>query len=297
MKKQYIFLIISIVLALVSVFLIKSFLDSQRNMILQDAKKRLSRMQEEVRSNQSPVLVAKKDIAPREIIQPEYIEIGIISNQSLHPQAVTSLDRAVGMMAVVPIARGEQIISSKLTYSREEGRGLAESTPIGKRAITISVSNLAALVGLLKAGDYVDVIALGVPLAAKSREEKKKNEDIIIPLFQNVLVLSVGQDTGAGRKLASAAGRKEEEKKDQSSITLALAPHEANLLSFVQEHARINLILRSPSDSQIQETTPITWDSFFKEVIPQEEPQEQQLKSKGTVEIYRGLNREQAVLY
>ncbi|OGX40603.1 MAG: Flp pilus assembly protein CpaB [Omnitrophica WOR_2 bacterium RIFCSPLOWO2_01_FULL_41_12] len=294
MPKQRIALIAGIVLALVAIFMVKVYLDQQRQVIQEQAKRTLAKIQ----ANQTAVLVAKKDIPKGIVIEPEMLETAIVPNQYLQPNAVTSLDRVAGMITIGPISKGEQIILSKLSQSRQAGQGggLAEATPVGKRAITVSVDNVSALGGMIKAGDYVDVIAL-VPVPVQTQEGKQASQAAVMPLFQNVLVLAVGQETGAVS--AQDSRYKKEEKKEISPlITVALSPQEASLIAFVQEQGKIRLILRSPADSQIQPVQPASWDTLFQYLMPQEEVSRKKDEPQAVdyVEIYRGLNKERIPL-
>jgi pilus assembly protein CpaB len=248
MPKQRLVLIIGIVLALAAVFMTMIYIDQQRKTIQDQAQKELANIQ----ANQTAVLTAKKDIPRGTPIDAGMLESKIIPNKYVQPQAVTSLDRIAGMVTIAAISKDEQITLSKLSYSKQMG-GLAEVTPMGKRAITILVDNISALAGMIKAGDYVDIIAM-MPVPVQTPDGKQAAQLLSIPLFQNVLILAVGQETSTIVKPTSRY-RREEEKKDTTTaplITLALDPQEANLIAFVQEQGKIRLILRSPADSKIE---------------------------------------------
>lgn len=295
MPKQRIILIVGIVLALISVIMVKAYVDQQRQVIQEQAKKTLAKIQ----ANQTAVLVAKQDLARGTVIEPGMLETTVVPNQYVQPQAVTSLDRIAGMAIVAPVSKGEQITLSKLSRQQSESGSLAMATPVGKRAITISIDNVASLAGMIKPGDYVDVIAL-VPIPAQTAEGKQATQVAVMPLFQNVLILAVGQEIGA---LVAAESRyKKEEKKEGSPlITLALGPQEANLIAFVQEQGKIRLSLRSPADSQVMPAQLATWDTLFQYVMPKEthkaeSQKEEAVVSSEYVEIYRGLNKEKIPL-
>ena len=72
---------------------------------------------------------------------------------------------------------------------------LAIKTPVGKRAVTVMIDSLAAVGGLLNAGDFVDVIAeLNVP----SQDADRKTVTAMI--FQGLQVLAINtneDDPGA----------------------------------------------------------------------------------------------------
>ena len=292
LQKQQIILLSGIVLALMAVFMIKIYLDQQRQIIKQQERKRIEREKE----GQVSVLIAKKDIPKGSEIKADSVEENIIPKQFVQPKPVTSLERLAGMVTTADISKGEQITLTKLKWPQEAtGGSLASATPVGKRAITISVDNIAALAGMIKPGDYVDVITM-VNVPMQTPEGKQAAQTAVIPLFQNSLVLAVGQEIGTP---SSVEGRKKEEKREVSSsiITLALSPQEANLIAFVQEQGKIRLTLRSPADSQAQPFQLTTWDTLFQYVMPTKEMSKPESKEEvAYVEIYRGLNRERLPL-
>jgi pilus assembly protein CpaB len=226
------------------------------------------------------------------------LDTEIVPNKFVQPQAATSLDRIAGMITLVSISKGEQITLSKLTNTKNTAGGggnLAGITPIGKRAISISVDNISSLSGMIKPGDYVDVIAiLQIPVQEGTQ---RTNQIAVLPMFQNVLVLAVGQNTGG---LVSDGGRYAKDESRASGpplVTLALAPQEAGYIAFVQEQGKIRLTLRSPADAKLESTTPANWASLFQYLTPPSPPVDQEAEKAAydrvpRVEIYRGLNKE-----
>lgn len=274
-------LIIGIILGIIAIILTQQYLSQQRQLAIRTAQERLAQIQKDLVS----VIVAKSNISSGAVIEAKDLEMQSVPSRALQPNVATSLERVIGMTAVVPISKGEQILLSKLVH-QERATSLAMSTPIGKRAITIPVDNVSSLAGMIKPGDYVDVIGMvNFPVMQEGRQVM---QTAILPLFQNVLVLAVGSQLAAG----VLPGRREAPKEPSPLITLALSPQEANLIAFVSEQGKIRLVLRSPADSQVQPVIPASWDTLFqylypeakKEEIPEEKPRE--------VEIYRGLQRE-----
>lgn len=306
MNKQKIILIIGIILALAAVIMTKAYIDQERQAIQEQVKEDMA---SKIESNQVPVLVAKRDIARGATVDTTMVETTPVPNNYIQPQAVTSLERLADMVSIAPIAKGEQITLSKFAYPRQTG-GLADVTPVGKRAITIPVDNISSLVGMLKPGDYVDVIAM-LPVPTQGADGKQAMQLVTLPLFQNVLVLAVGQDTNTLSRPDSRY-KKEGGGADISPlITLALVPQETNLIAFVQEQGKIRLVLRSQADSKIEQVQPASWDTLFQYLNLMPKPQEQassqaeeaRLPTKeeplpvGYVEIFRGLNKEKVPIY
>jgi pilus assembly protein CpaB len=165
---------------------------------------------------------------------------------------------------------------------------LSTKVPKGKRAITVPVDNISSVGGMIRPGDHVDVMGM-VPLPAMTADGKQVTQMTTMPLFQDVLVLAVGQE------FTNVPGGEKKERVLSPVITLALQPQEANLIAFVQEQGKIRLILRSPEDTQVQPAMPASWDALLRTVMPQAFQQagtKEIPKPKKTVEIYRGLQKE-----
>jgi len=290
--------VISIVLATAALFLINNYLNEQKETIQEEASKKL----EQIQANQTAVLVAKQNIPRGTTLDSNMLQTAIVPKQYVQPNAVTSVDRIAGMVVSLDIAAGEQITLSKLASAQTAlgtGSSLAEVTPVGKRAITISVDDVSSFAGMIKPGDYVDVIA-NIPIPAQNAQGKQITQETIIPVLQNVLVLAVGQEIGT-LKEKSQARQGSSQGGASPLITLALGPGEASLLTFLQEQSKIRLVLRSPADSKTESVQPMSWDALFQYLMPRiggsfgqeasavqashkEEP-------KNYIEIYRGLER------
>jgi len=295
-EKQKLILISGIVLGVVAIVMTKMYLDQQQQAIQDKAKKEIANMQ----ANQTSVLVAKQDIPKGVLIDANMFDTAIVPNKFVYPQAVTSLGRISGMVTMAPIAKGEQISLSKLTNTnikQTNGVDLSGITPAGKRAVSIPSDNIVSLSGMVKPGDYVDVLAtLQVPVSGPGGQVA--SQMAVIPLFQNVLVLAVGQNTGAN----SSASRYSE--KEVSSgpalITLALGPQEANLIVFVQEQGKVRLTMRSPADARVEPMAPAGWDTLFQYIMPQKKESSSVnvpvVDTTEYVEVIRGLNKDRIPL-
>lgn len=296
-EKQKLILISGIVLGIMAIVMTKMYLDQKQVDMTEKAKAAIANIQ----SNQTAVLVAKQDIPLGTVIEPGMFDTSIVPNKFVQPQAVTSLDRIAGMVTVAPISKGEQISLSKLTSERrpDSSGGLAGATPLGKRAVSIVADNIASLSGMIKPGNYVDVLTI-IQTSMPGPDGKVTNQAVIIPLFQNVLVLAVGQNISG---VPTPTGRYAENAPASSSgntlITLALGPQEANLVAFVQEQGKMRLLMRSPADAKIEPLTPATWDSLFQYITPPKQKIDSVSKPVDTteyVEVLRGLNKEKVPL-
>ena len=297
MQKQRLILVAGLILALAAAFSVNVYLNKQKKIYQEEAGRLAAKKQE----NQAAVLVARQEIPKGASITSEMLDTKILPREYVAPQAISSLDRVSGMVTVVPIAKDEQITLTKLSYPRQAG-GLAEVTPVGKRAITINTDSLSSVAGMIRPGDYVDLIAT-LPVPVQLPGGKQATQAASVPLFQNVLVLAVGQEMGTVSQAEAGGryGKGEQKREPYSLITLALNPEEANLVAFVQEQGKFRMILRSPADSQTQPLRPASWETLFQYVMPKEIEQakpetEEFIEPTGYVEIYRGLKKEKVPL-
>jgi len=280
-NKKFLPLIIAGVLGLVATFLINQYIQQQTLA----EKRRLI----EGQKNVTKVVMAKQDISAGVAITKNMLTEKKIYKNRLQPRAATDIDRVLGKVTLAPISKDEQILLNKLALTGRE-ISLSAKVPRGKRAITIPVDNISSVGGMIRPGDHVDIVGM-IPIPAMTAEGKQVTQMSTMPLFQDVLVLAVGQE------FTNLPGQTDTKKKVSPVITFALSPEEANLIAFVQEQGRIRLVLRSPEDTQKHVIPPASWDSLMRTVMPQafdaqDAMMQEDLQPKKTVEIYRGQNKE-----
>ena len=292
MPKQRLVLILGAVLALITAFLVKAWMDQQHDIIAEQVKMQAAQQKEKFMS----ILFAKKEISAGMPVEASYVEPKSVPERQVLPQSVTSLDRIQGMVAIADIFQGEPITITKLAYPKTAS-GLADVTPVGRRAISISVDNIAALGGMVKPGDYVDVFVL-IAVPVQLPDGKQMNDTRVIPLFQNIEVLAVGQSTvNAERKLSRYAqeGKEETSRPQSPLITLSLTPKEAGILSYIAESGKIRLVLRNPQDNRTEPVEITDLAALFRYLSPQAAEQPAPPPSN-FVEVWRGTEKQKVPL-
>jgi len=301
LQRKYIPLIVGIILASIAGGMLVAY-NKQRESTY---KRKAEEAFKNLRENQIPVLVAKRDMPQGSVLRPNMVEVEIFPRQLAEPGAISSLGDIEAKQLISSLSKGEQITLAKLSRAIETSieMNLSMLVPEGKRAVTISVDNISSLSGMIKPGDFVDVIGM-IPMPMQAEGGKQAAQLVTVPLFQNVLVLAVGEEylkmkkgkDGKSVFLGEMFGEKKKDKPKASPlITLALPLDEANIISFVQEQGKIRLLLRSSLDMNQSSPQPISWDYLFQYLVrigalPSPEIREEKLKKK--VEIYRGLERE-----
>lgn len=179
-------LLISIGMAIAAVMMVEGYVTSVED----EARKKFG--------TQLLVLVAKQDIKEMDTITDKSLEYREIPKKFLEPGAFSAdprdkdeesrakdIKRFAGTIAVVPIRKGEQISFSKISEPSIR-TGLAPQVAPGRRAISISVTDVTGVSKLVKPGDRVDVV--GVFDMGSGRENKYAKT-----VLQDVVVLAVGK--------------------------------------------------------------------------------------------------------
>jgi pilus assembly protein CpaB len=299
LNRNIISLISALLLGAVAVVAVNVYLAKERSRLHSEAKQQLG--------GEVAVVIAKTDIARGTKITNNMLKISNVKEAALQPRVINSVEAAIGKVAIADIVSGEQVSSTKLMSgplttdsSRDRsslsgGGALAMKIPSGKRAFTFSIDEIAAVGGMVRPGDYVDVVGT-FPFTQQQAEGKIATQNVTVTLFQNILVLAVGKQTAATDD-TTASGRGA-----GNTITVALTPQQAELLNFAQDGGKLRLILRPPLESQIQTIQPVTTEVLWQQILTQsgmqlpmqdtKEESGQDKKSTQTVEIYRGNEKQ-----
>ncbi|HET7748463.1 MAG TPA: Flp pilus assembly protein CpaB [Terriglobales bacterium] len=159
----------------------------------------------------------------------------------------------LGRGVVVPIAKGEFILPSKLA-AENAGAGLPSLIPPGMRAVSVRVNEVVAVAGFVIPGTRVDVLLTGNP--------RGTDEPLTTTVLENVEVLAAGQ------KLQHSA---QGEPQSVPVITLLVSPEDAQKLTMASNEGRIQLTLRNPTDTS-EENLAVLRDSSLYRVGPAPDP-------------------------
>jgi pilus assembly protein CpaB len=259
-------LTLSIVMAALAFLFVQSYVSS----IEEEAKKKFG--------TEVLVLKAKTNINEMNTINETMLDLAVVPKRFLEPASiyweskdpdskeVTKGKKAVaGMIALVPIKKGEHITYNKVTEPSVR-TGLAPQIAPGRRAIAIPVTEFSGVAKLIKPGDRVDMIAV---LDAGGGKDNK----IAKTILQDVVVLSVGHtvtnnaarmvepDTfGGPPKVKSMA-----EDTSFATVTLEVEPAQAQMLALVVGNGD-NAIVLSLRNNDDTERTPVS-STIFSDVL------------------------------
>ncbi len=175
------------------------------------------------------VAVANQKISSRQVITDQMVSYIKIPSNYVNRDVLGKPHDIVGKITRTDIYPGEQILKSKLIEYGDVQEGLSMIVENGRRAMTIAVSDVTGLAGMIKPGDRVDILGT----------MKVDNNDITSTLVQDIKVLAVNRVLSQ-QKEAQPVG----------TVTLSVNPFEAQHIALGAEKGTLQLLLRTPSDSQ-----------------------------------------------
>ena len=224
------------------------------------------------------VIVSAKYIAPGAFITADMLKEVEFPEMYVQPGAVRKKENAAGYLATAPISENEQILANKLTKVAEK---LSEIVPIGLRAVSIAVDDAAGLDGMVKPGDYVDVVG--------AFEDAGSRGVFSATVIQYCQLAAFNGDFSGNRKKETGLpfgplGR--------SNATLLVEPSDAEVLAFAENKGRLRLSLRNPGDVKYAQLKTTNFSNLLRNTV-KESPKAQEGPS---LEIIRGTDGERVRL-
>ena len=224
----------------------------------------------------TPVVVATGDISAGTRLTAEMVTRKDIAVDAVLAGAYGETADVVGQVTRVPLVASEQVIPAKVTatgaaIANGEDPPLAYVIPDGMRAVSVQVSNAIGASGLIRPGDFVDVI-LTIKLESQNDSVEgsagARNQDQIAQtILQNVQVLSIDQDVtrvevSESEDGAPVVGDGGDANPEATTVTLAVPPAHGEVLTVAETcgssfGGRLALSLRALGDSSRMETRSI----------------------------------------
>ncbi len=146
------------------------------------------------------------------------------------------VEDVLGRPVISAIVQGEPVLKQRLADTGS-GAGLAPIIPSGYRAVALRVNDVIGVAGYVEPGMKVDVLVTGHPPGSE--------ETVTRTVLQDIPVLSAGQVLQPEPKGQAI---------NATVVTLAVTPHEAELLTLAAEGGHIQLVLRNSTDSTSPQT-------------------------------------------
>lgn len=188
----------------------------------------------------TPVVVAAQDIAAGTKLTSDMVTVKSLTSSAILTGAFSETADVVDQITVVPVIAGEQVISAKVAGG--DAAALGDDPPVslilpdGMRAVAAPIGNVDAVSGLVRPGDYVDVIlAIKFDVVDESGDSIG-SDSAATTILQNVKVLSIEQDvttTSVGEGEDAVGGSSPASESTQpgaATATFLVAPVHAEVL-------------------------------------------------------------------
>jgi pilus assembly protein CpaB len=245
--KQRVILIASVVIGLVAALLTRQYLNAKDREVER-------KLQELTRGyTKILVLVVQRDLPAGSVLGREDIGALPMIESAVRGHVIKADEVNVNMVLnrrlIRPLQKGSPVSWSDIEGGDPVSRGLSDDVQKRMRAISIGVGGTAAVSGMVRPSDHVDVIGtFTFPSASKPGEM----EMVTLTIMQDVLVLATGQETA---KTLFASGNRGAG--GYSAVTLEVTPREAEMLVFAEQaRGRLVLTLRNRADVYYEKDLP-----------------------------------------
>lgn len=215
----------------------------------------LTKLNESKEIPKTQVVIATTNIPINATITEEMLMVAEMPSEAVMSDAILSIESVVGQTVNSTVYAGDQLRACRLVqYGDPESGTLSYIVKEGMRAISINVTDIEGVSGMLKPGNHIDLIAQyetetgavdegGIPI-------KEQAARIIL---QNVEILAVDA-------YMTPAGAPSDVM--YTKLTLSVTPEQAIELSFVDNLGTIRAVLRSTLDTETIEEHSITVDDI-----------------------------------
>jgi pilus assembly protein CpaB len=187
-------------------------------------------------TNQKDIVVATRPLSVGVMVRASDVKIAKVSADSFPKNAFTKVEDVLERPVVSNILLDEPILEGRLA-TRGSGLGLAPTIPVGMRAVSVRVNDVAGVAGFVIPGMHVDVLVTGKPPSGEG--------DMTMTCLQNILVLSAGatmQPDARGQAMPAP------------TVTLLVDPEQAETLTLAGADGKVQLVLRNSSDQTVEKT-------------------------------------------
>ncbi len=187
-------------------------------------------------TDQKDVVVATRPLGVGWMIKPADVKIDKVPSDAFPKGAFSKVEDVLDRPVISNVLLDEPILEGRLA-AKGSGLGLAPTIPVGMRAVTVRVNDVAGVAGFVLPGMKVDVLVTGHP--------PNSDGTMTTTCLQNMLVLSAGQTMTPDSRGQTIQA---------PTVTLLVDPEQAETLTLANSEGRIQLVLRNSSDQTIEKT-------------------------------------------
>jgi len=188
-------------------------------------------------TDQKDVVVTARPLGVGVMVKPADIKVVKIATSAFPKGAFSKVEDVLDRPVISNMLLEEPVLEGRLA-AKGSGLGLAPTIPVGMRAVTVRVNDVASVAGFVLPGMRVDVLVTGRPPTSEG--------DMTTTVLQNMLVLSAGTTIQADARGQAIQA---------PTVTLLATPGQSETLTLAGNEGRLQLVLRNSSDQAVEQTT------------------------------------------
>ena len=188
-------------------------------------------------TDQKDVVVTARPLGVGVMVKPADIKVVKIAASAFPKGGFSKVEDVLDRPVISNMLLEEAVLEGRLA-AKGSGLGLAPTIPVGMRAVTVRVNDVASVAGFVLPGMRVDVLVTGRPPTSEG--------DMTSTVLQNMLVLSAGTTIQADARGQAIQA---------PTVTLLATPGQSETLTLAGNEGRLQLVLRNSSDQAVEQTT------------------------------------------
>jgi pilus assembly protein CpaB len=212
----------------------------------------------EAQNRREPILVVRNEMQAGDILSMENIAQRQVPVKFTPSQALTGadLETLVGQRLVTAMKPGDPILRQSVEHPGF--KPFSAELEQGRRAITFPVDEVNSFSGLLTPGDVIDLL-YSIEIRGTGAQAPKVS---VRPILQQVMVLATGTVTRK-QKVRDAQGVEQEVDREFATVTLHVAPEEAQRIILAERTGTLTAMLRNRDDQSVLSDAPLSSDAMF----------------------------------
>jgi pilus assembly protein CpaB len=186
--------------------------------------------------DQRDVVITTRPLGVGVMVKPADVKIAKVPADAFPKGAFSKVEDVLDRPVISNLLLEEPLVEGRLAL-KGSGLGLAPTIPVGMRAVTVRMNDIANVAGFVLPGMRVDVLVTGRPPSGDG--------DMTTTVLQNMLILSAGQTIQADARGQAIQA---------PSVTILATPEQAETLTLAGNEGRVQLVLRNSSDQKIEKT-------------------------------------------
>lgn len=198
------------------------------------------------------ITAASRDMPAGTRLQKADLKSVRVPEKDVPKAAILDQKMAIDRPLLFPVGANEAIISNKVA-SAAGAEGLPALIDLGKRAVSVPITDASGVAGMIQPRAHVDVLFT---------RPGSMSEAVTTTILEDIVVLAMGRTTEVAN--SSGAAVSTTPRPTTQAATLLVTPEQARKLELAKNQGKISLALRNPLDhSSAKDQSATTSDQLY----------------------------------